>query len=383
MKIPFNKPYSTGKELQYISEVISSGQTAGNGPLTRRCQEILLSDFGLINVLLTSSCSDALEMAALLLNIKTGDEVIVPSYTFVSTALAFSRQGAKIVFADSRPDNPCIDENKIEKLITSKTRAVVPVHYSGIACDMDRIMDIATRYKLWVIEDAAHAFGAKYKGKLLGTIGHLGCFSFHETKIIHCGEGGMLSVNDDRFSKRAEIIWEKGTDRAAFHRGEVQKYEWIDTGSSFLMSDISAGFLFSQIKEIKKVIIRRKTQWELYYDSLKDLEDPKFIRLPKIPAYSQTNYSGFYFTVINKNESEKLRKYLISKGIQAITHYLDLSRSPYILNSNSGEYYNNPNSLKYQDTLIRLPLFQDLSDQEIKEITDYIKVFYNYGYERG
>jgi dTDP-4-amino-4,6-dideoxygalactose transaminase len=331
LNIPFNKPYSTGKEMTYIAEAINSCQTSGNGPFTRRCQDLLLSEYGLKNLLLTSSCTDALEMSAMLLDISPGDEVIVPSYTFVSTALAFARQGANIVFVDSRSDNPCIDEEKIEKLISERTKAIVPVHYNGIACEMDRLMEIAGKYNLWVVEDAAHAFGAKYNGHLLGTIGHLGCYSFHETKVIHCGEGGMLSVNDGRFSKRAEIIWEKGTNRCAFHRGEVQKYEWIDIGSSFLMSEVSAAFLFSQVEEIRAIISHRKGQWELYFNSLKELGNQNLLKLPLYSANSEINYSGFYFTVSNKGEATKLKKYLNSLGIQVLSHYLDLSQSPYIL----------------------------------------------------
>lgn len=380
MKFPFNKPYSTGEELKYIAEAIASGQTSGNGPFTKRCQDFLLSEYGFKNPLLTSSCTDALEMSAMLLNIKPGDEVIAPSYTFVSTALAFARQGATIVFADSRSDNPCIDEEKIEELISERTKAIVLVHYNGIACEMDRIMEIAKKYKLWVVEDAAHAFGAKYKGRLLGTIGHLGCFSFHETKIIHCGEGGMLSVNDERFVSRSEIIWEKGTNRCEFHRGEVQKYEWLDTGSSFLMSDISAAFLLSQIEAFKDLMEHRKHQWNLYNNSLKELENQKFLKLPQCPGNSEINYSGFYFTVPEKDKAIELKLYLNSIGIQALSHYLDLSESPYILKIQAGKLKtNNSNSIKYQDTLLRLPLYYDLSDKNIVEIIYSIKAYYKNG----
>ncbi len=380
MKIPFNKPYSTGKELKYISEAIASGQTAGNGPFTGRCHNLLRSEFGFNRPLLTSSCTDALEMSALLLDIKPGDEVIVSSYTFVSTALAFARQGAKIVFADSRNDNPCIDEERIENLITEKTLAIVPVHYAGIACEMDRIMEIASRHKLYVIEDAAHAFGSKYKGRLLGTIGHLGCFSFHETKIIHCGEGGMLSVNDNSFSQRAEVIWEKGTNRSAFHRSEVQKYEWLDTGSSFLMSDISAAFLLAQIENTHAIIGNRKNQWELYYNSLKKNINPELLRLPKIPGNSAINYSIFYVILKDKLTAEKLRNYLLSEGIQALTHYLNLANSPYILKTQGTKpNTNNLNSLIYQERLIRLPIFHELSENDIIRITDTIKAFFKNG----
>ncbi|MBN1187519.1 MAG: dTDP-4-amino-4,6-dideoxygalactose transaminase, partial [Bacteroidales bacterium] len=246
LKIPFNKPYLTGKEMHYMYQAIYSGKISGNGIFTNKCHKFFEERFGFKKVLLTTSCTDALEMCAILAEIKPGDEVIVPSYTFVSTALAFVRQGAKIVFADSGDDNPNIDVNSLEGLITSKTKAIVPVHYAGIACDMDPIMDLAEKYKLLIIEDAAQAIDSYYKGKPLGSIGHLATFSFHETKNINSGEGGMLAINDKRFIKRAEIIWEKGTNRSEFFRGEVNKYGWIDIGSSFLPSEIIAAYLYAQ-----------------------------------------------------------------------------------------------------------------------------------------
>ncbi|MBP7077719.1 MAG: dTDP-4-amino-4,6-dideoxygalactose transaminase, partial [Bacteroidales bacterium] len=243
--IPFNKPHITGKEVHYIYDAVASGKISGNGKYTKKCQSFFEEIWGFKKTLMTTSCTDALEMAALLLDIKPGDEVIVPAYTFVSTALAFVRQGAKIVFADSRPDHPGIDETGIEKLITPRTKVIVPVHYAGVACDMDKIMNLADKYKLWVVEDAAQAIDSYYKGQPLGRIGHLGCFSFHETKNIQCGEGGMLAINDERFMKRAEIIWEKGTNRAEFFRGEVNKYGWVDIGSSFLPSEVISAFLWA------------------------------------------------------------------------------------------------------------------------------------------
>jgi dTDP-4-amino-4,6-dideoxygalactose transaminase len=280
MIIPFNIPFTTGNELEYIKQAIGNRHLSGNGPFTRKCCELLGVKYGFGKCLLTTSCTDALEMCALLLDIKPGDEVIVPAFTFVSTALAFARQGAKIVFIDSKSDNPCMDEDKIEKLITSRTKAIIPVHYGGFPCEMDSIMQIAEKHNLIVIEDSAHAFGSRYKSKLLGTIGHLGCFSFHETKVIHCGEGGMLTINDRKLSERAEIIWDKGTNRSQFQRGEVQKYEWLDTGSSFLLSDLNAAFLFSQLKEGEKIINYKKEQWFLYSSLLKDLGNKGLIKLP-------------------------------------------------------------------------------------------------------
>jgi dTDP-4-amino-4,6-dideoxygalactose transaminase len=377
MIIPFNIPFTTGKELEYIKEAIMSGNVSGNGFFTRRCQDLLKKDWGFNRVLLTSSCTDALEMCALLLDIKPGDEVIVPSYTFVSTALAFARQGAVIVFADSRKDNPCIDEELIEKLITEKTKVIVPVHYNGISCKMDKIMEIAQEYNLWVVEDAAHAFGSRYKGRMPGTIGHFGCFSFHETKVIHCGEGGMLSVNDESFINRAEIIWEKGTNRCDFHRGKVNKYEWIDTGSSFLMSDLSAAFLYAQLKEGPEILRRRKNQWTLYWRLLKQIESEGFIDLPVVPENTNSNYSGFYILTKSPAEQGRLLKKLNNAGIQALTHYLDLANSPYIL-QNQKDVTNklNMNSLRYQNTLLRLPLYHKLSSSRISGIAKTIISFY-------
>ncbi len=261
--IPFNKPYLTGKETQYIEEAVKSGKISGNGLFTQKCQTFFETEFGFKKVLLTTSCTDALEMCAILANIEFGDEVIVPSFTFVSTALAFVRQGAQIVFADSYLDNPNIDAERIEELITKNTKAIVVVHYAGIACDMDKIMAIANKYNLIVIEDAAQAIDSYYKGKPLGSIGHMAAFSFHETKNIISGEGGMLTINDEKFIDRAEIIWEKGTNRSAFFRGEIDKYNWVDIGSSFLPSEIIAAFLWAQIENLEIIQKKRLRALEL------------------------------------------------------------------------------------------------------------------------
>lgn len=377
MIIPFNIPYTTGKELEYIKQAIDNNHLSGNGPFTKRCQEILFSKFGFKKSLLTSSCTDALEMSAMLINIKPGDEVIVPSYTFVSTALAFKRQGATIVFADSQKENPCIDEEKIEQLITSKTKAIVIVHYAGLPCEMDKIMELASKFKLWVVEDAAHAFGSKYKGRLLGTIGHLGCFSFHETKIIHCGEGGMLSVNDETFYARSEIIWEKGTNRCDFLRGKVPKYEWIDTGSSFLIADLNAAFLFSQLEKAEEIISHKKLQWKLYYSLLENLKNKGSIKLPVLSDVTEFNYSGFYLETRNVSERKFLREHLLERGIQALSHYLDLSTSPYILkNQEVYKISRNENSKRYENTLLRLPFYYSLEDNQIRDIASSIIEFY-------
>ena len=256
--IPFNKPHLSGNELDYIKDAVNSGKLSGNGKYTKKCQHFFEEKYGFKKTFLTTSCTDALEMCALLLDIKPGDEVIIPSYTFVSTALAFVRQGAKIIFADSEKNTPNLDVRKIEYLITDKTKVIVPVHYAGVAVDMDPLMDLASKYNLFVVEDAAQAIDSFYKGKPLGTIGHLSTFSFHETKNITAGEGGLLGINDERFVKRAEIIWEKGTNRTSFFRGEVDKYGWVDTGSSFLPSELNAAFLWGQLESLDKIQQRRK-----------------------------------------------------------------------------------------------------------------------------
>ena len=301
--IPFNKPFLTGKETHYIYEAVNSGKISGNGMFTKKCQDFFEETYGFKKCLLTTSCTDALEMAAILANIEAGDEVIVPSFTFVSTAIAFVRQGAKIIFADSYPDNPNIDADKIEALITPKTKAIVPVHYAGVACDMDKIMALADKYNLIVIEDAAQAIDSFYTGKdgikrALGSIGHLAAFSFHETKNIISGEGGMLTINDDKYIHRAEIIWEKGTNRAEFFRGEVNKYGWVDTGSSFLPSEIIAAFLWAQIENLEIIQNKRKLLWETYYEGLQK-SSLNTITLPKTPDYASKN--GHMFYIVTKH----------------------------------------------------------------------------------
>ncbi len=296
--IPFNKPYLTGKETHYIYDAVNSGKISGNGKYTQLCQDFFEKKYGFKKVLLTTSCTDALEMAAILGNIEPGDEVIVPSYTFVSTAIAFIRQGAKIIFADSYPNNPNIDADKIEALITGKTKAIVPVHYAGVACDMDKIMELAAKYNLLVIEDAAQAIDSFYIGKdgikrALGSIGHLAAFSFHETKNIISGEGGMLAINDERFIHRAEIIWEKGTNRAEFFRGEVNKYGWVDTGSSFLPSEVIAAFLWAQIENLDDIQNKRKFFGKIILMDFREINMNNF-RLPMIPDYATNNAHMFY-----------------------------------------------------------------------------------------
>lgn len=424
MQIPFNKPYITGKEVHYIYDAVASGHISGNGKYTKLCQQYFEKQLGCKKALLTTSCTDALEMCAILLNIQPGDEVIIPSYTFVSTALAFVRQGAKIVFADSRVDHPGIDEDKIEELITPRTKAIVPVHYAGVACDMDKIMDIANRHNLFVVEDAAQAIDSYYiqsipttfnplppfgggKGgqegkttnsnstpsspplwggrggqetqesqgaKPLGSIGHLATFSFHETKNIQCGEGGLLAINDERFVNRAEIIWEKGTNRAEFFRGAVNKYGWVDIGSSFLPSEVIAAFLWAQIEDLENIQKRRKEIWEQYHLALKPLSDQGCFRIPIIPEYATNNAHMFYLVFNTLKTRTELINCLKNNLIMAVFHYLSLHKSDYYTHKHDGRSL--PNSNLYTDQLLRLPLYFELSNEQVNEITTIINDFF-------
>ncbi|PKP25170.1 MAG: dTDP-4-amino-4,6-dideoxygalactose transaminase [Bacteroidetes bacterium HGW-Bacteroidetes-2] len=367
MKIPFNKPYLTGKETQYIEEAVKSGKISGNGLFTQKCQAFFEQKYGFKKVLLTTSCTDALEMCAILANIQPGDEVIIPSFTFVSTAVAFVRQGAKIVFADSYEDNPNIDASKIEALITPRTKAIVPVHYAGVACDMDKIMQLASQYNLIVIEDAAQAMDSFYKGKPLGSIGHLAAFSFHETKNIIAGEGGMLTINDDRFSKRAEIIWEKGTNRAEFFRGEVNKYGWVDTGSSFLPSEITAAFLWAQIENLEKIQKKRLEHWHYYNSHLKDWAINNNIKTMTTPNDATNNAHMFYLVCESMNQRTAIIAHLKSHDILAVFHYISLHSSPYYIEKHDGRAL--INSDNFTAKLLRLPMYYEL---DIKEVVNKI-----------
>lgn len=377
MSIPFNKPYLTGKEAHYMYQAVYTGKLSGNGVFTKKCQRFFEDKYGFKKAILTTSGTDALEMAAILCDVKPGDEVIVPSYTFVSSALAFVRQGARIIFADSCENNPNIDPEKIEALITDKTKVIVPVHYAGVACDMDKIMDIANRHNLFVVEDAAQAIDSYYKGKPLGGIGHLGCFSFHETKNVTAGgEGGLLCVNDERFIRRAEIIWEKGTNRAEFFRGMVNKYGWVDTGSSFLPSEINAAFLWAQLESLDEIQAKRERLWNLYYDGLKDLADKGVFQMPDMPAYATNNAHMFYLVCRNLNERTKLIAYLKEKDFGAVFHYLSLHLSDYYRENHKGEIPNLPNCDKFADCLVRLPMYYELKNEEVESIIIEIKKFY-------
>jgi dTDP-4-amino-4,6-dideoxygalactose transaminase len=370
MIIPFNKPYLTGKETHYIYEAVSSCKISGNGIFTKKCQTFFEKNYGFKKCLLTTSCTDALEMAAILINIKEGDEVIMPSYTFVSTANAFVLRGAKIIFADSNKDNPNIDVNSIEALITPKTKAIIPVHYAGIACDMDAIMDLANKYNLYVIEDAAQAIDSYYTGKdgikkALGSIGHLAAFSFHETKNIISGEGGMLAINDIQFSDRAEIIWEKGTNRSAFFRGEVDKYGWVDIGSSFLPSEIIAAFLWAQLENLETIQNQRKNHWNNYNKKLNSFTKQNNIQLPVIPSFATNNAHMFYLICENLEQRTTILEKLKSNGILAVFHYISLHKSPFYMKNHDGRIL--PYTDKYTDCLIRLPLYYDLNTDEVIE----------------
>lgn len=375
MSTPFNKPYLTGKETQYMHEAVNKGKISGNGDFTVRCQAFFKKSYGFKKVLLTTSCTDALEMTAILANIKPDDEVIVPSYTFVSTALAFVRQGAKIVFADSYNDNPNIDADKIEKLITSRTKAIVPVHYAGVACDMDKIMEIAEKHNLVVIEDAAQAIDSYYTGKdgvrrALGSIGHMAAFSFHETKNIISGEGGMLTINDEKYFNRAEIIWEKGTNRSSFFRGEIAKYGWVDTGSSFLPSELTAAFLWAQIENIEVIQLRRKQIWDCYYNKINDLNSNK-ISLPIIPKYATNNAHMFYLVSENIDHRTLIISALKEKKYHAVFHYLSLHDSPYYKEKHDKRALKN--SDLFSNCLLRLPFFYEIEEKTIDGIVDVLK----------
>ncbi|HSY76058.1 MAG TPA: dTDP-4-amino-4,6-dideoxygalactose transaminase [Bacteroidia bacterium] len=372
--VDFNIPYLTGKETDYIREAVLSGKISGDGMFTKKCHHFFESNYGFKKALLTTSCTDALELAAILSDIKPGDEVISPSYTFVSTVNAFILRGAKIVFADSRADNPNIDEKGIEALITPKTKAIIIVHYAGIACDMDPIIALAKKHNLILIEDAAQAIDSYYKGKPLGSLGQLSAFSFHETKNVISGEGGMLVINDDKYTNRAEIVREKGTNRSAFFRGEIDKYGWVDIGSSFLPSDIIAAFLYAQLENLEDIQKRRKHIWERYQKGLQVLAEKKNVLLPFIPSYATNNAHMYYMVCNSLEERTGLIAHLKSKNIFAVFHYISLHDSPFYKDKHDGRAL--PNCSKYTNCLIRLPMFYTLADDDVDYVISEIKSFY-------
>lgn len=374
--IPFNKPYYSGKELEYIRQAFASGKISGDGIFTHKCQQFFCEKFGFDKALLTTSCTDALEMAALLANITPEDEVIVPSFTFPSTANAFALRGAKIVFGDSCATHPNLDISSLESLITKKTKAIVIVHYAGIACEMDPLLELAHDYDLFVIEDAAHAFDSYYKNTPLGSIGHFGTFSFHETKNISCGEGGMLTLNDPKFYQRAEILREKGTNRSSFFRGEVDKYSWVDIGSSFLPSDMIAAVLYSQLEKYATIQQKRLAQWNRYFDNLKPLADLGCLELPFIPSYATNNAHMFYILCTSCEERQALIDHLRSKNIHAIFHYVPLHSAPYYQDKHDGRAL--PNCDRFSQCLLRLPLYNELLTEQVDRITQQIHTFFTY-----
>ncbi len=374
-RIPFNQPHLTGKEAHYMYQAVYTGKLSGNGLFTKKCQQFFEQKYGFKKTLLTTSCTDALEMCAILCNVGEGDEVIVPSYTFVSTALAFVRQGCKIVFADSMESNPNIDAEKLEALITPRTKVIVPVHYAGVACDMDRIMEIANRHGLLVVEDAAQAIDSYYKGRPLGTIGHLSAFSFHETKNIIAGEGGLIGINDERFVRRAEIIWEKGTNRSEFFRGEVNKYGWVDTGSSFLPSEVISAFLWAQLENMEDIQQKRKTLWKAYHKGLEELAQEGFFQLPEVPDFATNNAHMFYIVCRNLEERSALISTLKTQGILAVFHYLSLHKSDYYV-SHYSDIPDLPQCDRYADCLVRMPLFYELTLEQVDKIVNCIKDFF-------
>lgn len=364
--IPFNKPFQTGNEVKYVNQVIASGKLCGNGEFTKRCQNFFETRYGFRKCLLTTSCTDALEMAAILTEVGPGDEVIVPSYTFVSSALAFVRTGATIVFADSCADQPNIDAESLESLITPRTKVIVPVHYAGCACDMDRIMEIAAKYNLYVVEDAAQAIDSYYKGRPLGSIGHFAAFSFHETKnITSGGEGGLLVVNDERFLRRAEIIWEKGTNRAEFFRGAVNKYGWVDTGSSFLASELCAAYLWAQLEKLDEIQNRRKDIWMRYEEAIAGFAGKNGIKMPTVPDCATNNAHMFYLLFEGLESRTAFIAYMKNNGIICPFHYLPLHASEYVRHAQGANYEKIlPNADRYADSLVRLPLWCGLEFEQ-------------------
>lgn len=365
--IPLHQPFISGNEIKYIEEVINSGKLSGNGKYTDLCHQFFQSQFGFTHAKLTDSCTAALDMVSILLNISQGDEVIVPSYTYITSANPFVLKGAKIVYADSLPNNPNIDPAQLPKLITEKTKAIVVMHYGGIACEMDEIMKIANSHKIWVVEDAAHSLGATYKDKFLGSIGHFGAFSFHSTKNITSGHGGLLVINDEQFVERADIIWEKGTNRKMFLDGEVNKYEWYDVGLSFYPSEITAAFLWAQLQNLLNINAERVKSWNYYYEALKDVSQ---IEVLKVKDYKKHNAHLFCVKAPNREKRNTLLQALKKNGIMAAFHYLPLHLSPYAKTENSVKL---KEAESWSDGLVRIPLYFGISKEEQDFIINQIK----------
>lgn len=373
--IGFNKPYISGKEIDYILEAVKNKKISGNGYFTKKCNQYFENRYHFKKCLLTTSCTDALEMASLLLDIEPGDEIIMPSYTFVSTANAFILRNAKIIFADSQDTSPNLDPDQIEPLVSPRTKAIVVVHYAGIACDMQKIISLAKKYNLLVIEDAAQAIDSFYKDQPLGSIGDLGTFSFHETKNIIAGEGGMLSINNEKFIDRSEIMLEKGTNRSAFFRGEVDKYNWVDVGSSFLPSEITAAFLYAQLENLDDIQQKRMKIWQYYYNHLRGLEEQGIIKLPYIPSYATNNAHMFYLVCENNQTRTELIDFLKGEGVQAVFHYLSLHKSPFYKDKHDGREL--PNADKYTECLLRLPFYYEIKQEQLQRTVQAVSKFYD------
>ncbi|WP_257303649.1 dTDP-4-amino-4,6-dideoxygalactose transaminase [Geothrix campi] len=372
--IPFNRPILPERASELMTEAFRSGKVSGDGAFSRRCEAFLKERYGASRCLMTTSCTDALELAAILSGVGPGDEVILPSFTFVSTANAFALRGAKLVFADSLPDQPNLDPAQVEALLSPRTKVIVPVHYAGVAVDMDPIMSLAARQGAFVVEDAAQAIEATYKGRQLGLIGDLGAFSFHETKNIHCGEGGLIALRDPAFVSRAEVIREKGTNRSAFFRGEVDKYGWVDIGSSFLPSDILSAILWAQIEHLEAICQHRMALWHCYREALDPLERSGWAHLPVVPDYAGHNAHAFYLILPDESTRAHLIAHLKAREIMAVFHYQSLHRSPYFQDKHDGRSL--PNSDRYSDCLLRLPLFHDLTEAEQGRVVDGVLDFF-------
>lgn len=374
--IKFNVPPFTGNEMKYIQKAVENEKICGDGEYTKLCNEWMEETFNINKALLTTSCTHALEMAALLLDIEPGDEVIMSSYTFVSTADAFVMRGAVVVFVDIRPDTMNIDETLIEAAITERTKAIVPVHYAGVSCEMDKIMEIARRYGLKVVEDAAQGVMARYKGKSLGTIGDFGCYSFHETKNYSMGEGGALLIRDDEFIEKAEIIREKGTNRAKFFRGQIDKYTWVDYGSSYLPSDMNAAYLWAQLQMAEVINQNRIHSWNLYYEKLTPLVERNKLELPYVPADCEHNAHMFYVKVKDLEERTRMIEYLKAKGIWSVFHYIPLHSAP--AGKKFGRFHGEDNyTTKESERLLRLPMYYQLKEEQVSYICDSIISFYD------
>ena len=372
--IPFNRPVMLGNELDYIRQAVENGQISGDGPFTKKCHAFLEGQLGVPKVLLTTSCTHALEMSALLLDIEPGDEVVIPDFTFVSTVNAFVLRGAKPIFVDVRSDTLNLDESKLEAAITSRTRAIVPVHYAGVGCEMDAIMEIARRHHLAVVEDNAHGLFGKYKGKYLGTFGELAAQSFHETKNISSGEGGALLINDPSLLERAEIIREKGTNRSRFFRGQVDKYTWVDVGSSYLPSDMLAAFLYAQFEQREKIQAHRKQVWEFYNEHLASWAEKNGVRLPIIPSHTEQAYHMFYLLMPDLDLRQRFISYLRERDVYTVFHYLPLHLSD-MGRKFGGQPGDCPVTERVSDQLVRLPFYNNLSSSELEQILDAILEF--------